>query len=428
VAPYPRIDSVVNDPGRPAFGRLVGAQVFAVAGDTLVTLAMAGSLFFSISPDAARGRVALYLLMTVAPFAVLGPLVGPALEASRGGHRMMLVTTAASRAAICLSMAGHLQSWWLFPEAFALLVLSKVHLVAKSALVPSMVPEDRHLVAANSRLAIAAAVGAMVAGSIGLAVVNLGFLGADWAVRLAGMAFAASAVASFRIPRGIHRPDGEMKPGEMPGDVPLADACESADRRYAVARALRIAAVGMISLRILAGFVTFALAFSFRDAGAPPWHFGLALGLSMAGALLGSAVAPRLRSYLSEDRILVSGLAAVAVVAAVETRLGGWAGAALLAGTLGVATTAGKLAFDSVVQRDAPEVARGRLFARFETRFQMGWVVGAGLAVTVPLDRGAAVGLAALGALVAFFVYLGGMASATVGAPAPHAEAGTRVP
>src|SRR6185436_8755823 len=42
---------------------------------------------------------------------------------------------------------------------------------------------------------------------------------------------------------------------------------------------------------------------------------------------------------------------------------------------IGAAT--GRLAFDSLLQRDGPDAARGRAFARFETRFQVAWVVGA---------------------------------------------------
>ena len=57
--------------GDSPFSRLARVHVLAVAGDTLVTMALAGSLFFSISPHAARNRVALYLLLTMAPFAVV---------------------------------------------------------------------------------------------------------------------------------------------------------------------------------------------------------------------------------------------------------------------------------------------------------------------------------------------------------------------
>ena len=45
----------------------------------------------------------------------------------------------------------------------------------------------------------------------------------------------------------------------------------------------------------------------------------------------------------------------------------------------------GKLAFDSLVQRDAPDANHGRTFARFEARFQVAWVVGAFLPVALPI-------------------------------------------
>ena len=34
-----------------------------------------------------------------------------------------------------------------------------------------------------------------------------------------------------------------------------------------------------------------------------------------------------------------------------------------------------RLAFDSIVQRDAPDANQGRAFARYETRFQLSWVL-----------------------------------------------------
>src|SRR5690348_1374508 len=73
--------------GRPStFARLSRTHALAMAGDTLITLALAGSLFFSISPTAARGRVALSLVLTMAPFAVVAPLLGPAIDRSSRGR------------------------------------------------------------------------------------------------------------------------------------------------------------------------------------------------------------------------------------------------------------------------------------------------------------------------------------------------------
>ena len=40
-----------------------------------------------------------------------------------------------------------------------------------------------------------------------------------------------------------------------------------------------------------------------------------------------------------------------------------------------LASGIGRMAFDSIVQRDAPDANQGRAFAQFETRFQLSWAV-----------------------------------------------------
>ena len=44
------------------------------AGDAMIAVSLAGTLFFAASTDAQRGNVALYLLVTMAPFAVVAPV------------------------------------------------------------------------------------------------------------------------------------------------------------------------------------------------------------------------------------------------------------------------------------------------------------------------------------------------------------------
>ena len=69
---------------RPAvtpFTRLARTHALMAAGDAVIAVALAGSLFFDISPDAARTKVALYLLFTMLPFTIVAPLVGPAIGA-----------------------------------------------------------------------------------------------------------------------------------------------------------------------------------------------------------------------------------------------------------------------------------------------------------------------------------------------------------
>lgn len=382
---------------RSPFSRLAVVHILAIAGDTLVTMALAGSLFFSISPQAARGRVALYLLLTVAPFAVVAPLLSPVIDRSRGGRRALIIASAATRAVVCVSMATHLSSLLLFPEAFAVLVLSKAHMVTKSALVPSTVAGEGELVAANSRLAVLAVLAGFAAALPGVLVLKIGALGAPWVVRLAAVVFALTALAGFRLARPAAPGTGTSGP---PPAVVQAELH---------AASVRMAATAMGVLRAVVGFLTFLVAFAFRHERAPAWWFGVVLAASMAGSFVGAAVAPPLRRRVMEERILLSSLALVVVAGLVSLRVGGRPAAALLAGAVGIGAGAGKLAFDSIVQRDAPDAVRGRTFARFETRFQLSWVAGAALpvAVHVPSDLGYA--MLAVGAGVAFFTYLAGL-------------------
>lgn len=377
---------------RSPFSRLAIVHMLAVAGDTFVTMALAGSLFFSISPEAARGKVALYLLLTVAPFAVVAPLLSPVIDRSRGGRRALVIAGAASRAIVCLSMATHLNGLLLFPEAFAVLVLSKVHMVVKSALVPNTVSGQGELVAANSRLALLSVVAGFLAAIPAVIVLKVGFLGAPWVVRLAALTFAATAIAGFRLTRPAAGED--RLPPVAAGEAELHVA------------SVRLAAGAMGVLRAVVGFLTFLIAFSFRGEDAPAWWFGVALAASAVGSFVGAAVAPGLRKRLPEERILQGALVLVVVAGLAAAWIGGLAAAALLAGSVGVAAAAGKLAFDSIVQRDAPDAVRGRTFARFETRFQLAWVAGAALPVAMPIPAGMGMGVLALTAAVALSSYL----------------------
>ncbi|MBV8462875.1 MAG: MFS transporter [Acidimicrobiales bacterium] len=129
------------DQRRP-FGRLALTHILMTAGDTLFAVSLAGSLFFSISPAAAKDKVILYLLLTMGPFAVVAPALGPLVDRSRGARRAMVVTSALGRAVLCPFIARDIHSLLLFPEAFLMLVLSKVYLVTKGALVPEIAALD----------------------------------------------------------------------------------------------------------------------------------------------------------------------------------------------------------------------------------------------------------------------------------------------
>ena len=401
------------------FGRLALTHVVATSGDALVALVLAGSLFFSIDPSGARWRIALYLLFTMAPFALVGPFIGPAMDRAKGGRRWMLVGSTAGRAVVALTMiasAGS-DSLLLFPEAFLMLVFAKSYSVAKAAIVPTVVHSDAALVEANSKLQLLAGLAAFGAGVPGALVLWVGGPGA--VAFLCAIVFVLATMASLRVPvtTVAAEPEGESERAELRSAGVLS------------------AASAMGTLRWIVGFVTFLLAFALRGGdsepglgattghvlhdpdgtfdvsgitapGVPPiWHFGVVVALTGIGGLLGAAIAPTVRRHLREEWLLLGALGVAVLSGAAGMLFAGLAGQSLLAFGVAVAASSGKQAFDAVVQRDAPDANRGRTFARFESRFQVIWVVGAAIPVLIsmPTQLGGAIVLASGGAAAVFF-------------------------
>src|SRR5690606_31824219 len=146
--------------GESGLSRVIELNGVNAVGDTLVTIALADTLFFSAATSEARSQVALYLLVTMAPFAVVAPVIGPFLDRFRHGRRWAIGTSTSLRAFLAWVMAGAVVYGgpWLYPAAFGVLVASRAFAIARSAAGPRVLPPSIALVTANSRLQLAAAV------------------------------------------------------------------------------------------------------------------------------------------------------------------------------------------------------------------------------------------------------------------------------
>jgi len=358
----------------PQFGRLLLMQAFGAGGDALIALALAGSLFFSVPETTARGRVLLYLLLTMAPFAIAAPLLSKALDRSAASLRAALVLAAAGRAAAAWLLATRLDSLLLFPIAFAILVLSRVALIARAALLPTIAPEGRTLVRANSSLSKSSAIAGIIAVPLGLAVLSAFDASTELLVAAAVYLIGAAPAARLPAPRRT-RPRHER--------IGARSAARSMTVRQAV-----VATGGM---RFLVGFLVFHLAFALRREDLAAVGLGLLVASAATGSLIGAFVAPRLRHRLKEEGIIVMSLAAGGLAGILAGSRFSLVTAAALVGIFGVAAGAAKLSFDSIVQRDISEGARGWAFARFEAVLQFAWVVGGTIPVLVSIPAAAGV-------------------------------------
>jgi MFS family permease len=381
-----RLESTTFTP----FARLALAHAVGMAGDVFVTVSLAGSLFFDVGVGAARPKVLLYLVLTMAPFAVVAPVLGPFLDRSRGGRRLMVAGAMGGRAVICLLMANQIHSVFLYPLAFGALVLSKGQSIAKSALVPAVVDSHDELVLANSRLAIISVVGASVAAPIAAGILKLA--SAAWVLRTGSLVFIVGTVCAFGIPRAK-----QVGPSE------------TVDEREALqARSIVIAGTAMGVLRAVVGFFTFFAAFALKRSHEPAWVFGLVLAASALGNGLGTLIAPFLRKKVREEWMLAGALLIPALPLVFAARAYGRVSLVVAAATIASATACGRVAFDSLLQRDGSEAVRGRAFARFETRFQLVWVAGGVGAVVFPGGGRGGIFVVAVVFLFAGLSYVGG--------------------
>ena len=254
------------------FTRLARTHGLMVAGDTLVAVALAGSLFFDITPDAARWRIALYLLLTVAPFAVVAPMVGPALDRMKGGRRLVMLASAVGRAVVCAIMIRDVDTLLLFPEAFLLLVFSKSYAISKAALVPTVVHNDDELLEANAKLTLIGAIVGFVVMVPALPMLKLG--GPEWVLGFGSIIFVGAAVLALQTKK------------VTVADIP-AGPQEKAELHSA---GIVLAGTGMAVVRGIVGFLTFVVAFYIRNAGSSELWFAVVLAASGLGALLGAAL------------------------------------------------------------------------------------------------------------------------------------------
>jgi len=135
--------------------------------------------------------------------------------------------------------------------------------------------------------------------------------------------------------------------------------------------------------RAALGFVVFLLAFALRDVGENVKSFGLVLAAAGGGSFVGSLLVARARAALRESAIMLGSLIGIAVVCFILATHFNLRAAVIIAGVAGIGTTAARLSFDALVQKDAPEEVRARTFARYETIFQLCWVAGAGAATAI---------------------------------------------
>ncbi len=372
--------------GDSGLARLIELHAFNAAGDAAVAISLAGTLFFQVPTGEARDQVALFLGLTMLPFALMAPLIGPVLDRFSHGRRWAMGLTMALRAFLCWVLADAVAtgSLALFPAALGVLVASKAYGVTRAAAVPRVAPPALGLVKANSRISLAGIAGATLSAPLA---VLASLAGPEWSLRYAFLVFLAGTVLAILLPAQVDNVADEERArwrGRTRARVPGL-----------VVRGLRCNA----GIRLLSGFLTLYMAFLLRDKPFPGWEdrpellLALVVGSAGAGNAVGIGLGSVLRAVHPEVVVLVA-LVGVTVAVSVTALLYGLPTVALLGVTAGLCQALGKLSLDSLIQREVGERIRSSTFARSETLLQLSWVAGGFLGIALPLVPQVGLGVA----------------------------------
>ena len=396
--------------GRTGLSSLIELTAAGSAGDAFVAVALASTVFFNTSLHEARSQVVLYLVLTVAPFALLAPFIGPLLDRVRQGRRYILMGTLLARGLLCWAMSGAVTGdpVTLFPAAFGVLVLQKAYAITRSSVTPRLLPAEITLVTANARNGLGAVLASTIAAPVAFGIQHVA--GAPWVLRIGTLVYLGATVLGARIPDHIdsippHVGDavprhaaGQAAPDAAPQQEPVPQAArpKRKGRLRAAGPIVAEAIWANAAVRVFAGFMVFFLAFLLRSAHFHGFSQNLALGAlvfaAAAGGLLGTAAGALFRSrvpHLMAFSVLIVSAAASAVCAVFF----GLGTALIVAFVASAGTVLAKLALDSTVQREVAEQTRTSTFAISETIHQVSWVAGGLAGVLVSMTDSGATGL-----------------------------------
>jgi MFS family permease len=441
---------------RTGFATLLELTAAGGIGDAFVTIALAGSLFFSTSVGEARSRVAWALLITIAPYAILAPLIGPLLDRVKQGNKFILSGTLLARGLLCWGMSANVKdALTLLPAAFGILVLQKAYVVTRAAVTPRLLPSEITLVTANARSNLASLIATSTGAAVALGIDKLmggDGHGAAWVLRVATVIYLAAIALAIRLPdsvdvqaqaaqktdqatTGAAQANGHpaetaagssaawtagastagtgptgTRPWPVGGpDGPDTQAPAARRRPFTVPQVGPVVAEAMranAAIRVFYGFMLFFLAFILRSE-----HFGhirdtfalagFALAVA-AGGIVGTLIGSALRSRAPQALIFVVLGLATAASTACAILFGLWS---ILAVALAaaIAQTLVKVGLDSILQRQIPEERRSSAFAFSETLHQLALVGGGLLGLLLSLTGSGFAGLtvAAAGLLIA---------------------------
>ncbi len=352
----------------------------------MVNMSLVGSLFLSVSVDASRSRVLLYLLLAAAPLVIVAPVIGTVLDRTRYGYSLAISGSQILRALVSVALIGSLLTVALFPLTFLVLVSRKVYALGKAALLTQLTDDPQAFLRSDAHIARTGT----VVGGVGTIVGGLLLATGHVTVML------LIAAPSFLLAAALSR--------TLPNPIPPVRTRAGSRMREAIPPRIWTATLAVTAVRAAGGALTYLLAFAIKRGGGDQWIFAAGLLAAGAGGLLANLFAPRIHRSVESDWVIVASLLIPGVICAIGAVTIGNLGVLAIAFSIGVGRGVGTRAI-TILNATVPRLARARAIARSELLFQIASLMGAILAVQfapTPAAGFAASSVVLIGAAAAF--------------------------
>lgn len=410
--------------GQSQYRRLLGIRLFAQSGDGAVQAGLASLVFFSPERSATAMGVAVAVAITVLPYSIIGPFAGVILD--RFARRELLVAANVARAVLtagmALGIALGISLVWVATIFLVVLALNRFVLAGLSASLPGVI-SGQHLMVANSVTppwgTLSAALGTVVA-LILRRIVGANDTTDAVIVAIGAALYVASALVTTTMNRALMGPDTSPTPDSVKDSTSptvMNDSRETSGKAetalprrakvFHIVTALRTelaaTAEGVtylakhpVALRVLGSLAAHRLVFGamlslmvvlsrnvFRDPHDPDAGlalvstamFAVAVGFTIAVVTTNSAVArTSIRWWLAFGFIVgTTGVGIFALVGSEFTFL-------VAAAAVGFSGQGSKIITDSVLMAEINDTHRGRVFAIYDTLFNVCLALSAAIA------------------------------------------------
>ncbi len=384
----------------PDFRKLYATRLSSQASDGMFQVALASFVFFSPERAGTASAAAATFAVLLLPYTVVGPFAGVLLD--RWRRRQVLVAASVARAVIVGVVAAI--AWQdiagpaLYTTALVAVSINRFYLTALSASLPHVVDRDE-LLMANSVSVTSGSIAAMLGGGLGLGIGALvdGDHSDPILMLLAAGGYLAAAGLAARMDRDLLGPDLDAATPAVREAVRHVAAGLAAGAQHVWSkRAARNALAATTALRFCYGMGALAALLLYRNHFNDPSgdgdeaiaELGAVFAAGGVGYLVAAVLTPALSARVGKPACIVGALATAGI--------GGFAFGApytpplIIAASflLGVTAQVVKICVDTIVQESITDVFRGRVFAFYDTVFNLSFVAAAGLAAVAMPDSG----------------------------------------